>query len=125
MSDSDERRRFSRIDMDQPARLEADGAGIPVRVIDISLHGALVRPEAEAAIADTPATLTIPLGDEVVIRMHVTPMHREAGFVGLRCDDLPVESAGHLRRLVELNLGDPELLERELEALAGLGDRTD
>jgi hypothetical protein len=42
--------------------------------------------------------------------------------VGLRCDRLDVDSMSHLRRLVELNLGDPALLERDLQSLIAAGD---
>ena len=38
---------------------------------------------------------------------------RDAGHIGL-------ESIEHLRRLIELNLGDPEELERELGALISI-----
>ncbi len=41
----------------------------------------------------------------------------ENGELGLRCEDIDVDSITCLRRLVELNLGEPELLERELSAL--------
>ncbi|HXK57002.1 MAG TPA: PilZ domain-containing protein, partial [Gammaproteobacteria bacterium] len=37
--------------------------------------------------------------------------------LGLRCVSIDMESIGHLRRLVELNLGDAELLHRDLESL--------
>jgi len=37
--------------------------------------------------------------------------------VGIRCESIDLDSISHLRRLVELNLGDPELLNRELSAL--------
>jgi hypothetical protein len=37
--------------------------------------------------------------------------------VGLHCRHIDIESLAHLRRLIELNLGDPALLERELAAL--------
>jgi hypothetical protein len=44
-------------------------------------------------------------------------VHREGHQVGLRCREIDIESIAHLRRLVELNLGDEDLLERELSAL--------
>jgi len=43
--------------------------------------------------------------------------HVEGGRVGLRRTHIDIESVTHLRRLVELNLGDPALLERELHEL--------
>jgi hypothetical protein len=44
-------------------------------------------------------------------------VHREWTLVGVRCVEIDLESISHLRRLVELNLGDAELLHRELSAL--------
>ena len=38
-------------------------------------------------------------------------------LVGMVCRHIDVDSISHLRRLVELNLGDEALLERELAAL--------
>jgi hypothetical protein len=35
----------------------------------------------------------------------------------LLCESIDLDSITHLRRLVELNAGDPALLERELTAL--------
>jgi hypothetical protein len=49
--------------------------------------------------------------------MDVEVAHQENDEMGLNCKDIDVDSITHLRRLVELNLGDPKLLERELSAL--------
>jgi hypothetical protein len=38
-------------------------------------------------------------------------------LLGFVCRHIDLESISHLRRLVELNLGDESLLERELAAL--------
>ena len=43
--------------------------------------------------------------------------HVEGSRIGLQCLVLDLESASTLRRLVELNLADPELLERNLAEL--------
>lgn len=40
----------------------------------------------------------------------------------LKIDHIDIESIGHLRRLVELNVGSDELLHRELEHLVDLAD---
>ena len=63
-------------------------------------------------------TLRLPLGDpDATIRMQGTVAHTEGLYLGLSCRNLDIDSATHLRRLVELNLGDPALLEREVSAL--------
>jgi hypothetical protein len=43
--------------------------------------------------------------------------HREGRQVGVRCLEIDLDSISHLRRLVELNVGDEAILHRELGAL--------
>jgi 7-cyano-7-deazaguanine synthase len=49
--------------------------------------------------------------------MEARIVHVEGRHVGLLCLSMDLASATHLHRLVELNLGAPELLDRELSAL--------
>jgi hypothetical protein len=44
-------------------------------------------------------------------------MRDEQELLGFVCQYIDLDSISHLRRLVELNLGDGSLLERELAAL--------
>jgi hypothetical protein len=44
-------------------------------------------------------------------------IHSETDQIGFRCDHIDLESISHLKRLVELNLGDEAALERELHEL--------
>lgn len=53
--------------------------------------------------------------DQISMESAVT--HVEGRRAGLHCLTIDLDSVTHLRRLVELNLGDPALLERELSAL--------
>jgi len=39
--------------------------------------------------------------------------HVEGDHLGFKCQYIDLDSVTHLKRLVELNLGDPEMLERE------------
>jgi len=119
MPKSEERRRFSRITFHRPAELEALGERVSCELLDVSLKGALFEVPASAhARVGQPATLTIRLdAGDAVIRMLGDVVHREGRQVGLRCKEIDIESIAHLRRLVELNLGDEDLLERELSAL--------
>jgi len=116
---SSERRHFSRIALDHPARLQWPGAERGVRVLDLSLKGALVAlTDSDIPPENTACTLTVELAPGTVIAMAVAPVHREPGRTGFRCVHIDLDSISHLRRLVELNLGDPDLLARELEELA-------
>jgi hypothetical protein len=50
--------------------------------------------------------------------MEATIVHHLANYYGLVCRDIDLESVTHLRRLVELNLGDEALAEREFALLS-------
>jgi hypothetical protein len=115
----DERRRFSRITFHRPAVLEVGGAETACEVLDLSLKGANVEvPQAFAGRAGDRCALVVHLDAAgPYIRMEGTLVHREPGRAGVRCDGIDLEGIAHLRRFVELNLGDEALLYRELGAL--------
>lgn len=113
-----ERRRFTRIPYQAAARLELGGEHWQVRLLDISLNGALVsRPETLDPRPGTPCRIEISLAGGGMIRMHARVAHAEGARIGLEREHIDIDSITHLRRLVELNLGDPALLERELHEL--------
>lgn len=115
---SGQRRRFTRIPFDAEARLSAGEHNRAVELLDLSLKGALVaRPEDWNGEPEGPLRLELRLGEDVLIVMDVSIAHQEADRLGLRCEDIDLDSITHLRRLVELNLGNPDLLERELASL--------
>lgn len=115
----EDKRLFTRIQFDADARLQSASGGWDTHVIDISLHGALVAVPDNCDIAPGAAvTLDLTLSDKqtcIAMRGHVRYAHQ--GRLGVECEQLDVDSASHLRRLVELNMGDQKLLEREFEAL--------
>ena len=116
-----ERRRFSRIPMDGMVRLHCGNAVYEARLLDISLKGVLVeRPEAWEAPTETACQMELLPGDgELVIEMDGTVVHIEGHQLGIRWDHIDMDSAAHLRRLLELNLADEDLLGREIGELAG------
>lgn len=114
------RRQFSRIHFQADAHLFLAAGECAVEVVDLSLKGALIRPRGELfAAIGSHCTLKIRLdAAETAIRMEATVVHHEAGVYGLACREIDLDSVTHLRRLVELNLGDEALLEREIALLA-------
>lgn len=52
--------------------------------------------------------------------MTVSLAHEKGRQLGFYCEEIDLDSITHLRRLIELNLGSSELLERELSALVQL-----
>ena len=114
-----ERRRFHRILFDAPTTIEADGTLLHTKLLDISLKGALANiPPNWQPRAGQPVTIRVEL-DEVgtTITMQALCAHVEAESVGFLCDEIDMDSISLLRRLVELNIGDEALLQRDLAAL--------
>jgi len=121
MAPADERRRFSRIAFHRPSELDAQGERVSCELLDVSLKGALAEaPASFRGRVGLACALTIRLdAGDAIIRMDGEIVHREGAQVGIRCTGIDLESIAHLRRLVELNLGDEDLLHRELSALVG------
>jgi hypothetical protein len=114
-----DRRQFTRIPFAAPAGLLVGGIEQPVDIIDLSLKGALVRPQGELYVTiGSDGSLQVRL-DEAgdCIRMDVTVVHHQGDCYGLACRGIDLDSVTHLRRLVALNLGDEALLEREIRLL--------
>jgi hypothetical protein len=118
---SPDRRRFHRIATDKPATLKVGERECAGQVLDISLRGLLVAC-ADSALLPTcgaRASARVQLDDDAdyCISMAGRVMHIDGHHIGLQCTEVDIESATRLRRLVELNLADENLLERELTEL--------
>lgn len=113
-----EQRRFTRVPFTSRVRLSPEAGSYESELLDLSLKGALLRaiPEWAARLGDA-VELELELADGVMIRMQATVAHTERDRVGLACHHVDVDSATHLRRLIELNLGDEAQLHRELSAM--------
>lgn len=118
MTDNADRRRFWRAAFQADAWLQHHSGDLPVELLDISLNGALINvPLHWTGEVDDDCCLELGLSDEAKIAMPAVVAHIEGRNVGLRCEGIDLDSVTHLRRLVELNAGDPALLDRELAAL--------
>lgn len=115
----DERRKFSRILFDANAYLDQAESTWRTTILDLSLNGALVEiPETFSDTQNGNITLEFVLPDsDIQLVMNTKIVHKTSKHLGLRCLHIDVESISHLRRIIELNLGDAELLNRELEML--------
>lgn len=112
------RRRFRRIAFDARTELSQGNHRWPVKLLDLSLKGLLVqRPDPWQGDRNRIFSVDIHLSEETEIRMDVQLTHEEHDQLGFVCRYISLESVSSLRRLIELNLGDPQELERELGAL--------
>ena len=114
-----QRRKHHRLMNPRACTLVFENKRYDTRLLDVSLRGALVdlpvglKPDVGHAYR-----LEIPLEDsDGMIAMEVAPAHQDAGRMGLTCFSIDMESMTHLRRMLELNLGDPNLIEQELRQL--------
>lgn len=118
---TDERRQYSRIAFHSPARLVFPDRTLDVLVLDISLKGALIRlPPTQSIENYSVGMLHVHLNEGEIndnISMETRVAHCSGEQAGLLCLTIDIDSVTHLRRLVELNLGDTRLLERELSHL--------
>ncbi|MDH5751973.1 MAG: PilZ domain-containing protein [Deltaproteobacteria bacterium] len=111
-------RKFSRLNFDSDSFLvEAKtGKRHDTHLIDISLQGALVeRPTFWQEEKGQNCRLEVQLADSpIVVSMECEVVHWEKNHLGLHLVSIDLESMTHLRRLLELNLGDPSIMTREL-----------
>lgn len=128
MSNQKEQRHFSRIPFDAEVRIcdPQDGSSHVAQLLDISLKGALTtQPETSTAEVSKTYQLELSLtaaGSDVKLQMEASVVHMEDGRIGFQYQNMDLDTATHLHRLVELNLGDEKLMERELAELAKFND---
>jgi hypothetical protein len=84
----------------------------------------LQLPAGQTVQAGMPCLVRLPLvhgaseaAGDAVIAMAGELAHVEGSHVGVLCRSIDIESITHLRRLIEVNLGDATASERELKAL--------
>jgi hypothetical protein len=118
-------RRFTRIPFHVPGQLEVQGGKLPCEVVNVSLKGALVEltggpiPTQGSSCA---VTIDLDPGSGARIRMDGDVAHQTGRTVGIRCDELDLESVLHLRRILEFNVGDEAVVLRELGELVAERD---
>jgi hypothetical protein len=113
-----ERRKFSRINFDAEIQLTQGQLQWPAQLQDVSLKGLLLHNQLPEAIElERPIEVKIILSDQTSLQMTTAIAHRQADQLGLICTSIDLESVSHLRRLLELNLGNTQAAERELAEL--------
>ncbi|MGI1987549.1 PilZ domain-containing protein [Shewanella morhuae] len=111
----DERRMFSRILFATDAHLAQGETKWETTILDLSLNGALVEEPAHFSNSGEAITLSFTLPEsDIVISIDTELVHQKNTQLGLKCNFIDVDSISHLKRMVELNLGDASLLNREL-----------
>ncbi|MBF0454628.1 MAG: PilZ domain-containing protein [Magnetococcales bacterium] len=108
-----DRRHFSRVEFSHDVELTTGKGGrIAGAFTDISLRGMLFQAD-KLPKKGTHISGTLNLGDvSLNIAGEVVASHPNRG-AAIRFQDLDIDTFAHLRRLVSLNLGDSETIDRE------------
>lgn len=113
-----ERRHYTRVGFDAEVTLNQGDYSFSSHLIDISLNGVLLStPEDYEISTGEPVYIHVKLADETQIHMKVELAHSSSTVLGFKCDSIDMESLSHLRRLIELNIDDPDAPERVLSEL--------
>jgi hypothetical protein len=111
----DEKRRFSRFLFATSARLYQGDSMWETKILDLCLNGALVETPTSFNPDQGPLSLVFCLPDsDIEITMEVGIILKDPVKLRFECLHIDLDSISHLKRMVELNLGDTELLHREL-----------
>ncbi len=114
-----EQRHFRRIPFDTEVVLKSGNQKWPCHLIDISLQGALIEMKDpwKDSSSDQLTLEVLQSGNDALIHMDVAIKHKRDNCLGLEVKHIDLESISHLKRLVELNLGSSDAINRELTEL--------
>lgn len=124
-----ERRKFSRITFSGLCSLTTEISGEVKRwqskLVDISLKGALlVRPETWIEQENISVQLSLQLqGSDIILECDSVICHQDEEHLGIKFLTLSLESISHLKRLIQLNLADENLLHREMSELINISGK--
>jgi len=122
-----ERRRFQRVLYRAPALITQGNHRVATTVHDLSLHGVLLSVIDEPDLdINQSVHVEFPLPEsDIVIQLTAHILSMNNSIIRVIIEHIDIDSIGHLKRLVELNIGDDSLLHRELEHLSDLGEDDD
>lgn len=113
-----ERRHYQRIPFIAEVVISQSGQQWSCGLEDISLKGLLINaPSDVTAQLDNPYHIELILGEGATIVMDATVSHVTESHWGMHWENIELEGLTHLRRLLELNMSDPEEMHRELAEL--------
>ncbi len=119
-----ERRQFSRIVYQAVAELRQGSKQCSGQVKDISLHGLLLTIDSQPMPFNGDKLIDVAFilpGSDIELSMSAQVIDQVGAQLRMRIDHIDIESLSHLKRLVELNVGNDELLHRNIEHLSDIG----
>ena len=118
-----ERRKFSRVNFQGICSLVFDKKtehhDFEAPLIDISLKGALISINPLIIdLEEEPVQLHLGLeGSDIELLLNGFVCHQQEKLLGVQFTKLSIDTISHLKRLIELNLGDNESMKREFAEL--------
>ena len=113
---TENRRNFSRVDFQAQTTLLIKGRKIDSKLVDLSLQGALVETEMalpleNGDVCDIEFTLN---NGTIVLNIKAKLVYGNNANYGFKFSEIDLDTLTHLRRLIELNLGDSDQIRKEL-----------
>lgn len=113
-----ERRQYQRIPFIADVLLSYKDQQWSCGLEDISLKGVLIiAPEATSVELKDTYMIELVLGEGATIRMQAKISHITESHWGLQWENIDLDGLTHLRRLLELNMPNPDAMHRELADL--------
>lgn len=113
-----ERRRDKRIPFHAEILMQSGDVEWTCNLLDISLNGMLVEPPRNLKInPNNPCAVALFLSDDVIINARARIRHTSDDRWGLQYINIDEKSLEHLRHLLESNLKDADLINRDAAQL--------
>ncbi len=111
-----EQRRFSRVNFHAHTWVSHAGQRVDAELLDLSLRGALLAIDQVVLLQKGQVyPIEIQLGgSDIILKITAELVHIAQEHYGFRFQSIDLDSLAHLRRLMEMNLGDAEQVDREL-----------
>lgn len=116
------RRKFSRVIYQVPAIIKQSNNSWSSKILDLSLKGALLATPSDwkkGNEQDYDISFLLN-GSDINIDMKLKLVQENSDHLRFEITHIDINSASHLKRLIELNVGDDKLLHRELAHLSDL-----
>jgi c-di-GMP-binding flagellar brake protein YcgR len=112
----DDRRSFQRVPFTTDAEILCNNRKYKGELLDISFKGALILGTGHIPIeSGSRCDLTIHLLEtEITMNFEAELVHRQDNNLGFQFISVDTETASHLRRLLELNIGSSEEINKEI-----------
>jgi len=122
-----EKRAVHRVPFISSIKLDIDRQTINSLLLNISLMGALIDIEnTDRIFLNKTCEIELNLGAGILLNLTgcVVRHNKRNHTIGVMWEQMDIDTAVHLKRLLELNLGDHQLIEQDIEAMYEAHEKT-